>query len=247
MDKILRLNMKMKLFSMEDISSEYSAFGRKIGIMSIGNTGERGYKNSTVQITDMEGHPSRAAARGGLGSLMGSKKIKAIVLDVKIKVPVEYDDTEKFKHGVKNYIAGIKANPISGQAMPALGTAVLVNGVNALGGLPTRNYSSGTFEKAEDISGENLAKIQSTRGGKNGHVCHPGCVIGCSNIYNDANGKDLTSGFEYETIGLAGSNCGIGNLEGFLETEQKQQENTWELKEYLQSRASPLQHTIREH
>jgi aldehyde:ferredoxin oxidoreductase len=188
-------------------------FGRKIGIMSIGNAGERGYKNSTVQITDMEGHPSRAAARGGLGSLMGSKKIKAIVLDVKIKVPVEYDDTEKFKHGVKNYIAGIKANPISGQAMPALGTAVLVNGVNALGGLPTRNYSSGTFEKAEDISGENLAKIQSTRGGKNGHVCHPGCVIGCSNIYNDSNGKYLTSGFEYETIGLAGSNCGIGNLD----------------------------------
>ena len=188
-------------------------FGKKIGIISIGCAGEMGYKNSTVQITDMEGHPSRAAARGGLGSLMGSKKIKAIILDVKNRVPVEYHDLDTFRHGVKNYIAGIKANPISGQAMPALGTAVLVNGVNALGGIPTRNYSSGTFEKAEDISGEKLAELQSERGGKNGHICHPGCAIGCSNIYNDEKGEYLTSGFEYETIGLAGSNCGIGTLD----------------------------------
>lgn len=187
--------------------------GDKIGIISIGRAGERGYKNSTVQITDMEGNPSRAAARGGLGSLMGSKGLKAIVLDVKGRAQMEYADSDTFKHGVKNYIEGIKANPVSGQAMPALGTAVLVNMVNAMGALPTRNYSQGNYEKAEEISGEKLAGMQAERGGKTGHVCHPGCAIGCSNIYNDEKGQYLTSGFEYETICLAGSNCGISSLD----------------------------------
>lgn len=188
-------------------------YGSKIGVISIGGAGERGYRNSTVQITDTLGHPSRAAARGGLGAVMGSKGLKAIVLDVAGPANTNYVDKEKFSKASKNYVKGIQENPVSGQAMPALGTAVLVNIVNALGALPTRNYSSGQFEKAEDISGENLAKIQSERGGKTGHACHPGCVIRCSNIYNDENGEYLTAGFEYETIGLNGSNCGISSLD----------------------------------
>ncbi len=188
-------------------------FGNKIGIISIGGAGERGYRNSTIQVTDTLGRPSRSAARGGLGSVMGSKRIKAIVLDVRGPSNTEYANKELFSKAAKNYIKAIRSNPISGEAMPALGTAVLVNLVNAMGALPTRNYSSGSFERAEDISGENLVRIQKQRGGKTGHICHPGCVIGCSNIYNDENGNYLTSGFEYETIGLNGSNCGIASLD----------------------------------
>lgn len=188
-------------------------FGLKIGILSIGGAGERGYRNSTVQITDTLGHPSRAAARGGLGAVMGSKQLKAIVVDATGPANTDYVDKERFAKAAKNYIKGIKENPVSGQAMPALGTAVLVNMVNAMGALPTKNYRSGQFDKAEDISGENLAKIQSQRGGKTGHICHPGCVIGCSNIYHDENGEYLTAGFEYETIGLNGANCGISSLD----------------------------------
>lgn len=188
-------------------------YGQHVGILSIGIAGERGYRNSTIQITDTLGYPSRAAARGGLGSLMGSKGLKAVILDASGPSIPTYADKESFIAAAKGYTQGIKNNPLSGQALPALGTAVLVNIVNALGALPTRNYSSGQFEEAEKISGENLAKIQSSRQGRNGHNCHPGCVIGCSNIYNTADGEYLTAGFEYETIGMNGSNCGIGNLD----------------------------------
>ncbi|MCL6561084.1 MAG: aldehyde ferredoxin oxidoreductase, partial [Firmicutes bacterium] len=188
-------------------------FGENIGIISIGCAGERGYRNSTVQVTDMEGHPSRAAARGGLGAVMGSKGLKAIVLDVAGPADSQYADKEMFRAAVKKYIGAIKANPVSGQVFPALGTAALVNMVNALGALPTHNYSNGRWDKAQNISGEKLAEIQSARGGKTGHICMPGCVVSCSNIYNDENGNYLTSGFEYETITLNGSNCGIDSLD----------------------------------
>lgn len=188
-------------------------FGKKIGIISIGGSGERGYRNSTIQITDTLGRPSRAAARGGLGAVMGSKRLKAIVLDFSGPNELKYNDKEKFSKAAKNYVKAIKENPVSGQALPALGTAVLVNMVNALGALPTRNYSMGSFENVEEISGENLAKIQSSRNGKTGHICHPGCVIACSNIYNNENGDYLTSGLEYETIALNGSNCAITSLD----------------------------------
>ena len=194
-------------------SALQSDFGDKIGTISIGVAGERVYKNSTVQISDMSGRPSRAAARGGVGAIMGSKKIKAIVLEPAGKAEIEYADKEKFNGAAKAYIQGVKDNPLSGQALPALGTAVLVNGVNALGALSTRNFSSGNFEEVEKISGENLVKIQGERGGKSGHICQAGCPIGCSNIYHDENGNYLTSGLEFETIALNGANCGISSLD----------------------------------
>ena len=188
-------------------------FGANIGIVSVGIAGERGYRNSTVQVTDTLGRPSRAAARGGLGAVMASKGLKAIVFDVKGPSKAEYVNKTKFIEANKKYIAGIKANPISGQGMPALGTAVLVNAVNGMGALPTRNFSIGQFEHADKISGEHLAELQAERGGRTGHICHAGCVIGCSNVYNDENGEYVTAGMEYETIGLCGSNCGISDLD----------------------------------
>ncbi len=196
------------------------AFGEKIGVISIGGAGERGYRNSTVQITNTEGYPSRAAARGGLGAVMGSKGLKAIVLEPGAAPVVTYHDREKFNSAVKSYVQGIKAHPVSGEAMPALGTAVLINIVNAMGALPTRNFSSGSFEGAEAISGERLAQLQAERGGKNGHACQPGCPIGCSNIYKDEKGEYLTSGFEYETIALNGANCGIASLDAIARIDR---------------------------
>jgi len=188
-------------------------FGNNIGIVSIGTAGERGYPNSTVQITDPEGRPARAAARGGLGAVMGSKKLKAIIVDYSGKPDWQYTDKARFLKAGKAYSKGILDNPVSGQAMPALGTAVLVNMTNASGILPTRNFKTGKFEHAEALSGEHIAELQAQRGGKMKHACHPGCVIQCSNVYHDASGNYVTSGFEYETIGLMGSNCGISSID----------------------------------
>lgn len=188
-------------------------YGDKIGIVSIGVAGERGYLTSTLQVTSTNGYPSRSAARGGLGAVMGSKGLKAIVVDVSGPKSTQYADKEKFMEANKRYIKGISDHPVSGSAMPALGTAVLVNGVNAGGALPTNNFSMGTFAGAEKISGEKIAELQAQRGGKIGHACNPGCVIKCSNHYLDKDGNYLTSGFEYETIGLLGSNCGIDDID----------------------------------
>lgn len=195
------------------ISALQADFGEKIGVISIGRAGERGYKNSSVHISDVAGRPSRAAARGGVGAIMGSKRLKAIVLEPAGPAEPAYADQAKFLNAVKGYIQGIKDNPLSGQALPALGTAVLVNAVNAIGALPTRNFSEGNFTEAEKISGENLVKVQGERGGKTNHICQPGCPIACSNIYLDKKGNYLTSGLEYETISLNGSNCGISSLD----------------------------------
>ena len=188
-------------------------FGNTVSIASIGCAGERGYRNSTIQITDPEGRPSRAAARGGLGSVMGSKRIKAFVIKEAGNYKGEYHDRTAFLENNRLYTKEVLANHISGQGLPALGTAVLVNMTNAMGILPTNNFSQGQFEHAEEISGERIAELQFTRNGVMKHACHAGCVIFCSNVINDADGNYLTSGFEYETIGLNGSNCGIHDID----------------------------------
>lgn len=188
-------------------------FGSTVSIASIGCAGERGYRNSTIQITDPDGRPSRAAARGGLGSVMGSKRIKAFVIKADGDYKGAYEDRTAFNENNRLYTKEVMANPISGHGLPALGTAVLVNMTNAMGILPTNNFSSGRFEHAEEISGERIAEMQSSRNGVMKHACHAGCVIKCSNVINDANGNYLTSGFEYETIGLNGSNCGIRDID----------------------------------
>ncbi|KUO76662.1 MAG: hypothetical protein APF81_15810 [Desulfosporosinus sp. BRH_c37] len=144
---------------------------------------------------------------------MGSKGIKAIVLDMGGPLNSAYVDKDRFMNGAKNYIKALKENPLTGQGLPALGTAMLINLTNSMGFLPTRNYSTGNFEHAESISGEHLLEIQSQRKGKNGHACLSGCAIGCSNIYNDKHSDYLTSGLEYETLALLGSNCGISSLD----------------------------------
>lgn len=188
-------------------------FGGTASIASIGCAGERGYRNSTIQITDPDGRPSRAAARGGLGSVMGSKGIKAFVITETGDYKGAYQDRTLFQENNRLYTKEVMANHISGQGLPALGTAVLVNMTNAMGILPTNNFSRGQFEHAEDICGERIAELQATRNGVMKHACHAGCVIHCSNVINDADGTYLTSGFEYETIGLNGANCGIRDID----------------------------------
>lgn len=195
-------------------------FGDTVSIASIGCAGERGYRNSTIQITDPDGRPSRAAARGGLGSVMGSKRIKAFVINETGEYKGEYHDRAAFQENNRLYTKEVLANPISGQGLPALGTAVLVNMTNAMGILPTNNFSQGQFEHAEEISGEKIAELQSARNGIMKHACHAGCVIHCSNVINDAAGNYLTSGLEYETIGLNGANCGIRDIDAVAQIDR---------------------------
>ncbi|MEI7590315.1 MAG: aldehyde ferredoxin oxidoreductase C-terminal domain-containing protein, partial [Deltaproteobacteria bacterium] len=190
-------------------------FGNKVAIMSIGQAGEMKLPSSSIACTDMEQRPTRHAGRGGVGAVMGSKGIKVIVLDdagLKNREPL---DPEKFKAANKEFVDGIRKHGVSGQALPAYGTNVLTNILNEAGGYPTRNFKTGTFEGASKISGEAQAKLETDRGGEGNptHGCHRGCVIQCSGIFVDKDGKYVSKQPEYETVWAHGAHCGIDDLD----------------------------------
>lgn len=188
-------------------------FGAHVGIGCIGTAGERKMASACVGFTDMEGCPTRQAGRGGLGAVMGSKGIKAIVADDRGTTPVSFIDEAAFRAGSKKLAKALLAHPVTSQALPAYGTAVLVNILNEAGAIPTRNFSSGRFEGANEIGGETMAENIKERGGKIGHGCSPGCIIRCSQIYHDKKGKVLTGGFEYESCWSLGAHLGVDNLD----------------------------------
>ncbi|MBU1233944.1 MAG: aldehyde ferredoxin oxidoreductase [Proteobacteria bacterium] len=187
-----------------------------IGVMSIGQAGEMQMAAANISIKDPDGH-LRSCGRGGLGAVMGSKKIKFISLDAG-EGKVEIADPEKFRAANKTFAKALVDHPVS-QALGTYGTNVLVNIINEAGGLPTRNFTAGQFEGHEQISGETMHDLIVERGGKPRHNCHKGCVIQCSQIYNDANGNFKTSGFEYESIWAMGADCAVDDLDQIAEMD----------------------------
>ncbi len=188
-------------------------YGEKITCISIGPAGEMMMSAASIACTDIEVRPTRHAGRGGVGAVMGSKKVKAIILDdsgMKMRVP---KDPEKFKEANKKFVEGLKKHSVTGEALPAYGTNVLTNIINEAGGFPAYNFKEGQFKGASKISGETEAELEIKRGGSATHPCHRGCVIQCSGIYNDKKGKYLTKQPEYETVWAHGANCGIDDLD----------------------------------
>ncbi|MEN8210300.1 MAG: aldehyde ferredoxin oxidoreductase C-terminal domain-containing protein [Thermodesulfobacteriota bacterium] len=193
----------------EDMKNQY---GEKISIISIGPAGERQLKTASISTTSPDFHP-RMAARGGLGAVMGSKNVKALVIDSQGAKGVEIQDKDAFKAAASKFAKGVLAYPMI-EALNALGTPVLVNMINGMGCLPTRNYSVGQFDKAQQISGEHIAELMAKRpNAASGHKCMTGCVIGCSNVFTDEKGEVIVSGLEYESIVLTGSNCMIDDID----------------------------------
>jgi aldehyde:ferredoxin oxidoreductase len=82
-----------------------------------------------------------------------------------------------------------------------------------MGSLPTRNFSSGSFEQSATLRGEHMRDVILARGGRIGTRCMPGCVIACRNVYVDAAGVPIVGTIQYETIALLGANLGLGNLD----------------------------------
>ncbi|MFH1766292.1 MAG: aldehyde ferredoxin oxidoreductase C-terminal domain-containing protein [Gemmatimonadota bacterium] len=214
-DKSVRRATNYQL--MDKFLGEY----RKKGAMiSIGTAGEMGYANSTVCITDIEGRPTRHAGRGGVGAVMGSKGIKAIIVDAggaKVRKPA---NPGAFKAASKAWAEGLAKHPVTGEGLPAYGTNVLTNVINEAGALPTRNFSTGQFEGASKISGETQAEMEIARGGSATHACHSGCTIKCSGTFVDKDGKYVTKQVEYETVWAHGANCGIDDLDVIAELDR---------------------------
>jgi aldehyde:ferredoxin oxidoreductase len=195
-------------------------YGEKAAYMTIGQAGEMKLGAASIACTDRELRPTRHCGRGGVGAVMGSKNIKAIIFDaegVKIRQP---KDPVKFKAAARAFAEGLQKHAVTGQGLPAFGTNVLTNVINEAGGYPTFNFKQGQFEGASKISGEAQAELEVKRGGLATHGCHAGCTIQCSGIFNDESGKYLTKQPEYETVWAHGGNCGIADLDAIAKMDR---------------------------
>jgi aldehyde:ferredoxin oxidoreductase len=187
-------------------------YGDKVSFICIGPAGELQMKAAAVIVTTAD-HYLRAAARGGLGAVMGSKNVKAIVIDGAGGPGVTVADPAALKDVSRRLADGILSHPAMA-ALEALGSAFLVNVTQSMGCLATKNFSAGTFENAEGITGEHMVELMNARPMADPrHSCMRGCIINCSQVYTDEDGVPITSGLEFETIGLVGSNCLIDDID----------------------------------
>ncbi|TFG33072.1 aldehyde ferredoxin oxidoreductase [Candidatus Thorarchaeota archaeon] len=175
------------------------ATDEKAQVACIGPAGENRINLAAI-ITDKH----RAAGRGGVGAVMGSKKLKAIAVRGTRVAGVANPD--KLKTVVERARLLIKKNSVTDKSLPVYGTPVLVNVINEAGMLPTHNFQDGTFNDADGVSGEKLLERFSLKP----YNCH-GCPIGCGRM-SRVRGKDM-GGPEFESIWALGPQCGINNLE----------------------------------
>jgi aldehyde:ferredoxin oxidoreductase len=187
-------------------------YGKRMAFGLCGPVGEYQGLLAGIAFTDKDGRPSRLSARGGVGAVMGAKKVKAIVVDTD-RIP-PFADPKKVNAAIKDYSKMLLADGIVLNFYQKLGTAGMADVQNYMGGLPVRNFSAGQLADVAagetfKMGGEYIWPQNDARGGERTHACMPGCVIQCSNVYHDADGKELVSPVEYETLGLMGSNCGL--------------------------------------
>jgi aldehyde:ferredoxin oxidoreductase len=190
----------------------YARYGKKVAIALCGPVGEYQGLIAGIAFSDKDGRPSRLSARGGVGAVMGSKRVKAIVADLD-RIP-PFQDRRKVTAAIKDYAKMLQADGIVQNFYAKLGTMGMADVQNHMGGLPVRNFRAGRL--ADTAAGETfklgadyIGPLNTSRGGEQTHACMPGCVIQCSNVYHDASGKEVVSPVEYETLGLLGSNCGL--------------------------------------
>ncbi len=177
--------------------------GKGFQNMMIGPAGENLVKIATISVN---GH--RSFGRGGVGAVMGSKKLKAI--SVKGNQQPKIYDPEKFEFMIYETDKWIKANPLTSSAFPSFGTGVLMNLVNDAGALPTRNFQQTQFENADKISGEAIAEKILVKN----DACY-NCPLRCGRRTKTKSEDGY--GPEYETAGLMGANLGISDIEAIAE------------------------------
>lgn len=195
----------------------FERFGKKAAIALIGPAGEQRLNIAGIANTDPEGRSSRFCARGGLGAVMGSKGLKAIViLDPGANSMPDMIDLPMWRENSKPYLQELRTSPSIARYRD-FGTASTLEFVNKLGALPIRNFSRGSDPETERISGLLMAEVIKQRGGQNSHSCMTGCAIQCSNVWVDQEGKELASSMEFETNCLFGSNLEIFDFDAIAQ------------------------------
>ena len=199
------------LGNFEAAGALHEKYGNKVSLALCGPVGEYQGLLAGIAISDSDRRPSRLAARGGVGAVMGAKKVKAIVAELD-KMPV-LNDRKKVMATVKEYGKMLRADELVA-VYKNIGTATMADFTNYIGGLPVRNFSSGQQVGSDErlkLGGDYIRELTIERGGMTSHACMPGCMIECSNVFVDKDGKEVVSPVEYETIGLMGTNCGLSD------------------------------------
>ena len=200
----------MGMGNVETAARFHEKYGKKTSLALCGPVGEYQGLLAGIAVSDTDRRPSRLAARGGVGAVMGSKKVKAVVADLG-RMP-QLHERRKVIAGVRHYAEKLGEDPMI-DSYKRFGTAMMADYTNHVGGLPVRNFSSGrlvdTNIETMKMGGDFIREQNIARGGEQDHACMPGCLIRCSNVYADADGNEIVSPVEYETLGLLGTNCGI--------------------------------------
>lgn len=165
-----------------------------------------GGENQVLFATVMN-DKDRAAGRSGLGAVMGSKNLKAVVVRGTNGIGVE--NKGEFMKAVLDARGKLQSHPVTGQGLAAYGTEVLVNILNEAHSLPTRNWQTSWFEDADKISGEYLAENYLVRN----KACFS-CPMGCGRVIRIPDGeyKGIVSGPEYESAWSYGASCGVNDM-----------------------------------
>jgi aldehyde:ferredoxin oxidoreductase len=188
-------------------------YDEKSGVLCIGPAGEFRLASASIQSSDADGRPCRAAGRGGLGAVMGSKGLKAVIVSPAVENADVLTDGQAFKEAAKAFAKAVQADPFASQILPSMGTAALTSMVNGMGAFPSRNATQGVMQNFEQISGEKMVELINERGGKVGHRGCSQCIIRCSNEFVDPQGQYITGSLEYETIWAMGGMTDIDDLD----------------------------------
>ncbi|MBW8382665.1 MAG: hypothetical protein K0M69_09125 [Youngiibacter sp.] len=204
--------------SIKNITDEY---GKNLGIAVIGPAGERKYKIASIHINDYgNNYPCRAAARGGLGAVMGSKGLKGIIVEKAAQnfVPTYINpEIVKEKRNFLNKAAALDAKEFE---LRKIGTPAGIKHAVQIGKCPLKNFSGEEYEGVENLYPDKYMEYVNKNGGSTGNPCLPGCVVACQGNVNDEQGKHLTAGFEYETLALLGANCGHTDIRTVLKLDR---------------------------
>lgn len=197
----------------------HERFGKKVSIGLCSLVGEYQGLMAGIAFSDVDLRPSRLAARGGVGAVMGSKKVKAIIVDLD-RMPSMHD-RKQVMQAVKSYRKQLEEQPAI-RTFQEQGTAAVGDYTNTVGGIPVRNFTHGqatdtSGDERFKLGGDYLRELNLSRGGDTTHACMPGCIIQCSNVFADKDGNEIVSPVEYETIGLLGTNCGLDDPDDLAE------------------------------
>jgi len=194
----------------------------QLRVAAIGVPGEKGVLYSAI-INDLH----RAAGRSGVGTVMGSKNVKAVVL--RGSKGVHVNDPKAFFEATNAAKAVLAGNPVTAEGLPALGTQVLMNVINEMGAMPTNNWKESVFEGASKVSGEAMLEPRESDGKPNltrNGGCFA-CTIACGRIstidpqhFTVKNREDLhksyhgnSGGLEYEAAWALGCDTGIDDID----------------------------------